>query len=746
MRCAAVIVTALALLPAAAAAAGIAGVSYTLTPGAEWVQWDEDLGLKDDVLYGGRLSLNFGRYIALRGHYFGNTEIETDFSSIDLGTEDSLGAFDTKVDYASYGADVQFAFGSGLMVPLLYGGGGINRFSPDGGERSNVIGLKVGAGLRFGVANRFEGLIYVEDNMFRLNRALLLPTEGDTSAVMDAPIDDPDSDDLRHNLVFGAGLSFFLGGYDPSQETALDRAYRRQFAGGLSSASFKFEPYAGWMDYDKSFGFDDQQFVGARMGVGIGELVDVMGFYWRGVEGDFRKTEQIQSWGGEMDFNLNPGPGVAPRLLIGAGSLDFMSGFSDDTTAAPDDKVVFIVGAGLDFNLGRRFRAEVKVRDYMFSETDVSETRDPDEVLHNWVYSAGLTFGFGGGAPDRERIDELGRERWGMPPSTKERVRRIQRPLAVEKEIIRRVPAPTTGEPPADQMASPVRTHQGDRVVTLPVPTTGEIYIRYGEPGAVSIETKVTKTEGAAPEKAPEAVKAEKAAEAEKQAEEKIRTAVREEIEKEIQAEKEPAAPKTPAEADSIRLERQFERLEDRLLEKIDKKIQSEIALQPGAPAAPQPSTVVVTPGQPAAPGKGIGGVPFKRTLGYTGVSVDEPEQFVFGVRLEMGPVGDNPNVYFLPELGFGVFNAGSLLIAGNVRWDVGGTLKLSGGVNPYVYGGPGLLFFTKKVEERDKTEGVFNLGYGLSKDFGTWTGFIEHQGVDIYSLHRILVGANIGF
>ncbi len=45
-------------------------------------------------------------------------------------------------------------------------------------------------------------------------------------------------------------------------------------------------------------------------------------------------------------------------------------------------------------------------------------------------------------------------------------------------------------------MASPVRTYQGDRVVTIPVPTVGEIYVRYGDPGAVTIETK-TETERA---------------------------------------------------------------------------------------------------------------------------------------------------------------------------------------------------------------------------------------------------------
>jgi len=739
------------LVPALAAAVGLSGLSYTLTPGVDWVQWDDKIGLEDDVLYGGRLSMNFGRYIALRGFYFGNSEIGTDFSSLDLGTGEDYTAIEPKVDVATYGADVSFGLGSGPITPYLYGGPGIIRFTPDGGERSSQIMLKAGAGLKMRVTNRLEGLFYFEDNMFRLNRGGLLPTEQDEEGkAVSAPIDDPDSDDIRHNYAFGAGLSFHLGGYDPSKETALDRAYRRQFAGGLSGASFKFAPYAGWLDYDNGFGFEDQQFAGVRAGIGLGQMVDVLGFYWRGVEGDFSKTEQVQSWGGELDFNLNPGPGVSPRLLVGAGSLDYMSGFSEDGSATPDDKVLFIAGAGFDFSLGRRLRAEVRVRDFMFSETDVSETSSPDEIFHNWVYSAGLAFGIGGGGADRERIDALGRERWGAkgpgeapepspegaPPRTMKRPwapLQGEAPRRVEREILVKERGPT-GEPKESQMASPVRTNQGDRVVTLPVPTTGEIYIRYGEPGAVTIESKM-----------PPAAAATDSAATAAEMEAKVRSAIREGLEGEVPGQ----APETAGEAatDSLRMQKMLESFENRLLERLDEviasQVESEVARRNAGAAPAQPQTVIVQPGETAAP---VGpAIAYIRSSGYTGLNADEPEQMLFGGRVDLGPVGKNPALIFAPEAAIGLFNETSFLLAAHLRWDIGTTIKTKS-VNPYVYAGPGLLIFSKKIDDRDKTEGTFNLGYGVSKAFGDRTFFLEHQGVDLFSLHRFIVGASLGF
>jgi hypothetical protein len=508
------------------------------------------------------------------------------------------------------------------------------------------------------------------------------------------------------------------------------------------------------------------------------------------VDEDYGDMEEVHSWGGELDFNLNPGPGISPHLIIGGGNLDYRSGFEEDGMT-PEDQTVFIAGAGVDLDLGRHFKIDIKARDYMFSSDELADVQDPDEITHNWIYSAGLTFGFGGG-PGREEIEEIGRERWGEEPTMAEKkaeakalpdttakpdtaapdtmaARKPTEPPkpkpapeekvaerkaapdtagtasdSVEKEVMAKMkPGRAPGEPEPETMASAVRTYQGDRVVVLPVPTVGEIYVRYGQPGAVKIESKFAAEEGAAT-MAPAADTVAPAP----LTEEEIEMALREAVQKELQKEMPPADTvtyKKPAAMDSVQLQKQLSRFEKRLLEKIDRRMERQMEVAAVEPAE-KPRTVVITP-EPEerveiVEGRGLA---YRRTFGYFGGNVDEPEQFVLGLRMEMGPVANKRSLDFLPEVSVGISEETSLLIAANVRWSLGEVLKLRT-VNPYVYGAPGLLFFSEETDQRDKAEGILNFGYGIAKDYDDWTFFLEHQGVDIFSLHRILAGVNLGF
>ena len=298
----------LSLATAPAFAGGLQGLSYSIMPGVDYVQWNNKIGLKDDTLYGGRLGLNFGRYVALLGFYFFNSEIGIEAPE---GVEESDLGF---VDVANYGADLVLQFPRGSVLPFVYGGGGIYRFDPDGGERIKKIGLKAGAGLRFALTERAEASIYVEDAMVRPGSGFVTGKEVDGT-------------DLEHNTVIGASLNFFLGGY--SGETDADRELQNKFSGGITGASWKIEPFAGKLAFDDEVNLADNEVVGVRTGIGFGPFVDLRGFYWRGVESDFGKTEQIQSYGLETQFNLNPSPGVEPHLLLGVGNIDFMDKFED---------------------------------------------------------------------------------------------------------------------------------------------------------------------------------------------------------------------------------------------------------------------------------------------------------------------------------------------------------------------------------------------------------------------------------
>jgi hypothetical protein len=99
-----------------------------------------------------------------------------------------------------------------------------------------------------------------------------------------------------------------------------------------------------------------------------------------------------------------------------------------------------------------------------------------------------------------------------------------------------------------------------------------------------------------------------------------------------------------------------------------------------------------------------------------------------------------------MPELALGGGQAGlSVLLAGNVLYDFD-TFQVSDvPVQPYAYGGLGFLVLTDPSPGRAEREAVLNLGYGVNVPVPYRSGgprmFIEHQGIDLFDLNRLIVG-----
>lgn len=702
------------------------GLSYSLAPTIDHVMWDGELGLREASLYGGRLSLNFGRIVSLQGHYFTNNNVKTDLSAVRYDGEPIDFARDQELRINRYGADMIFNLGGGGgFVPFLRLGGGVVQFQPEASSNLDVIALSTGGGFRFAFLERFQAQLYVEDLMFRVDRQRLVP---DPSSLQAGLAIDPARDDIRHNLVLGGNLIINLGGYPADQETELDRAIRSRYAGGLFGASWPIEPFVGKIKFDSHAGLDDQPYAGLRTGLNFGQLIGLRGYFWRGMNDDFNDTDPVQSYGGEAQFNLNSGQGAIPYLLLGAGQLDFLGDYRDKIDSTRSDKTMLIAGGGLGFTLGRHLRVNLAARDYIFSESDYAELSDPGKLLHNWSYSAGLTFAFGGKKANRGQVDALGRERWTPAPSP------VQ-PGPAESDQIGETATPPPA--PTEKAAFPyqrdtlrttefivlpdslptVRTFQGDRVVALPVPEVGEIYIRYGQPGGVMIKSDhfpgsaamadTTRPDSTAP------------------------------------------AVASPPLSDDERLELLTRSLEERLGERLERKIDERLNVLVPNSTGSAPQTVVVSPPVQSPSTTIIRGPESTGTADatgerkifhtYTGLNVNDPAQFLLGARLDAGPIANNRSLRFVPELAFGFFSKGSFMLTGNAMYNFG-PFPGSRQISPYVYAGLGLIRFGKGVD-RDRTEGVLNVGYGMTKPVGQWIGFIEHQGVDLFSLNRINAG-----
>ena len=153
---------------------------------------------------------------------------------------------------------------------------------------------------------------------------------------------------------------------------------------------------------------------------------------------------------------------------------------------------------------------------------------------------------------------------------------------------------------------------------------------------------------------------------------------------------------------------------------------------------------------RPAAPADMV---PVQRSLPlvtYTGANLTDGTQALLGTRLDLGPVGGYSSLRFVPELALGWGEgARSVMAVGNVQLRLP-TMRLGQfpTFTPQLGLGAGLLHFNEEVSGRDGLDGVLNLGYGAAIDLWQSSSnrnvpvlVVEHQGVDLFSLNRLIAG-----
>jgi len=650
----------LGLLAAGASPAEAQNVSYSVIPTYQEIRWDDAFGFDKVRPFGVRGSLDFGPYFSLQPFYAWTDELEPR-DGLTVG-EDDPAAWEMQ----TYGADMMVNVGRGPLVPFLTGGGGILRVTPEDAERTDRLLLRYGGGLRFGLGSGLGAEITAQNWTTRLSSPFV------AGAVSD---DDFPEDGLVDSWVYGAGLRIPFGGDVSSAQGT------RGLVPGIS-----VEPFAARTDFADELGLDRLHAAGARAGVDFNQNVGLRAFYWRAVDDDFSEFQDAEAYGAEARFNLNTGPGLSPFLVAGAGRIRFTDEFFDVEGERPDDLDHLILGGGVSFALGDRARVELGVRDLLMTPgADLEDVTNPDEFVHSWQYSAGLSLTLGArprGSQEgsvREREEELER--------LVEENRRLRAGIAVDEreDGPRAVEGDTVG---------------GPRTLVIPVPEVGEVILRYGEAYAV---------------RAPEGT---------------LNAAQLEALERRI-AELLAAQGVSANDTTIARLQR--ENLEARIPELVRQAVREEIqamGLQPGAPA---PIAVTVTDSDSARRWEVLTLEP------YTGLQVDRT-QLLLGMRAGMRNISPDVPIQIVPELAFGFGDGGTSLLLGiNARYahEVGGSRRFT----PYVQGG---------VAITNSRLLSFNAGYGVMFDAITDSEgqpirmFIEHQGIQLYRDHRLLVGASL--
>lgn len=708
---------------------------YTLTPTAQWVRWDDGLGIDDAFLYGGRAGFSFGEYIELQGYYLNRGRINAHWDRIGLDVVDTS---QKSLDIQNYGADIVINLSPTQLKPFIRAGGSLLRFKPADGDATRQIALRYGGGIRLGNPGQLQLQLYAEDLLFRIDRHRL--------AGVPIVTPDPDADKLRHNLTYGAGLSVPLGG----AVSGNDRP-----SAGVGGLSIPVDLFAGVMNFDDEMDLDGQNLVGVRTGLDFGPMVGLRGYYWRGVTDGFDRAQGIQSWGGEAQFRLNSGSGLTPYLIAGAGQLDFRDDFNpaDSGAAAvnPVDRTMLILGGGVTLQMSDRLRLNVAARDHLFNgEGNVEDASRADDLTSNWMFSAGLSFNLGGRTDGAREAPE---------PVTVARVDTV----VVDRETGEaRAREARAADDRTDETKARGEGYVSGRTIQLPVPSEGELYVRYGPTrdstarmGASAASGTDTETRTAIRdilrEELARAGQAQDTTAAARELSEqrlldRIDSAVTARIDASRGVVSRGVAPGAQGQGQGQGAMSELER--QRLLADIQAIVRDQVretmaredALRPrqAAPSVQQP---YYEPPRPREERR----VHPRSFSAYTGMNVNKGTQFVLGGRLDLGPIN---SVAIVPEFAIGLGNGTTTLVGANAQYRFDPVVI--GGIGDVgFYGQLGAAAFVGTLDGDRQLRLMLNPGYGaeltldneLTRSVGTSRLFVEHQGLQFFKRNRFLVG-----
>lgn len=371
-------------------------ISFTIAPVANYTFWDNQSGLDNGLLYGGKIGFGFGEYIELRAMYLQSHDLKSKFSKYGIAGYDSNTFTPQDLDLTRWGGELKANIGRGRLNPYVTFGTGVQNIAIKNGNDFDQIYTSVGLGIKTKINNRIVLNIEAKNTAFNFNSGKNLLTASDKTnmGVTDASFESQ----LLYNWSAQASLQFYLGGRKPGTLSELDKAYLQKFRGGFKGIQWVVEPGASYVSFDNRSQFKDSYFLGGYAGLDFNRFTGIRAFFFQATQNEQLSFsfDKMNMYGLEFRARLNDGNGVTPYLILGGGYMSPSNSYVGKSIAVtPEGEKFAQAGLGLNIPLSKNFLITGGVRGMVSSGENVEDLSNPDLLQTHIMYNAGLKLTFG---------------------------------------------------------------------------------------------------------------------------------------------------------------------------------------------------------------------------------------------------------------------------------------------------------------------------------------------------------------
>ena len=389
--------------------AQVSDISINITPTANYTWWDNQLYIENGPMVGGMIGIGLGRHLELRGIYEQSLDLKSTLNDLKVPV-DIVDKFNSRtVDVTRWGGEFKanIPTGGGL-APYLTLGTGVQKLKYDEIKQEQIY-LSGGLGTKINLGDRVTLNLEGKVHAFNLDPTSMLRINNPEGDSFNDWIDNNITDERMMNWSLNAGIQFYLGGRNPSNYTALDKAYEKQFSSGFSGLRFVLEPGGAYINFDNNTNLRDTYLLGGALGIDFNDFVGLRGFYYRSSEDEKISTDfdKLAMYGADFIARLNVARGVVPYISIGGGYMNVYDSYVGKAPLLATNSGYFAKGGvGLSIPIARYFEI-FGGANLMFTtdKEDVADLQSTEDLKKHVMYNAGLKFNLGKTANTSRALD-----------------------------------------------------------------------------------------------------------------------------------------------------------------------------------------------------------------------------------------------------------------------------------------------------------------------------------------------------